>query len=170
MYLLQCLGKLQAAGNWFLLGTTTNVYRHASEMIRTRTLCVDLHLTSQEIQVLVDQALKELATGLRELDKLHVQRLGDPAFQGEELNQDDLKIVENYSLQIETSQGRSDAAVPPPLTGIPSLDGVRATPGDTRDRIVGALGRLGLPTDGSGAASITGRRVMRYLFTEILKL
>ena len=99
-----------------------------------------------------------------------VQRLGDPAFQGEELNQDDLKIVENYSLQIETSQGRRDATVPPPLTGIPSLDGVRATPGDTRDRIVGALGRLGLPTDGSGAASITGRRVMRYLFTEILKL
>ena len=88
------------------------------------------------------------------------------SFQGEELNQDDLKIVENYSLQIETSRGRSHPAV----TGIPSLDGVRATPGDTRDRIVGALGRLGLPTDGSGAASITGRRVMRYLFTEILNL
>ena len=167
MYLLQCLGRLQVAGNWYLLGATaTNVYRHASDMIRTRTLCVDLHLTSQEIQVLVDQALKELATGLLELDRLHVQRLGDPEFQGEELNQDDLKIVENYSLQIETSQGRSH----PPVTGIPSLDGVRATPGDTRDRIVGALGRLGLPTDGSGAASITGRRVMRYLFTEILNL
>jgi len=174
VHLLQGL-RDPRAGDWFRIGS--NVYRHLSEMTKTRTICVETYLTVHEIQVLVDESMKEIGNTLKEMDRLYVERLGNPTFEGEDLNDRDLQIVERYTLKIEIDDRKTAKSLI--LTGIPSIDNVITGAGATtkvecRKRIAKALHLLGLsPSPAHHLISdlnLPGRRVMRYLFEKVLRL
>jgi len=166
IHMLQGVGDPRAA-EWFRL--YKNFYsRSLADIASNKAIFVNFQLTGPEIHVLFEEALKELGSALNPDHHLQIRRLGDPQYYCETLASEDKPIVDLYAINVEID--RETEVIQP--TGIVSMDFQAAQ--STEERIEATLKNMGLALNERESKyhrlQMSGKAVMRFLFTEVLNL